>query len=92
MVYDNLPSTPIEILMRILQDSMGETVDVLVVGECVYARMHVCFISLPTLYPFFVAQLTAGNYGSGKRGGGVSTLICAVFDDRREDEDDDEPK
>ncbi|KAJ3571822.1 hypothetical protein NP233_g3508 [Leucocoprinus birnbaumii] len=35
--------------------------------------------------------VVAGNYGSGKRGGGVSSLICAVFDDRRGD-DDDEPK
>ncbi|TFK71638.1 DNA ligase 4 [Pluteus cervinus] len=26
--------------------------------------------------------VVAGNYGSGKRGGGVSTLICAVLDDR----------
>ncbi|KAH9935959.1 DNA ligase 4 [Epithele typhae] len=25
----------------------------------------------------------AGNYGSGRRSGGVSTLICAVIDDRR---------
>ncbi|KAG6866564.1 hypothetical protein C0991_002049 [Blastosporella zonata] len=37
--------------------------------------------------------VVAGNYGSGKRGGGVSTLICAVLDDRRStDDDDDEPK
>jgi len=37
--------------------------------------------------------MTAGDYGSGKRGGGVSTLICAVFDDRRENlDEDDEPK
>ncbi|KAG6910034.1 DNA ligase (ATP) [Tephrocybe rancida] len=37
--------------------------------------------------------VVAGNYGSGKRGGGVSTLICAVMDDRRStDDDDDEPK
>lgn len=35
---------------------------------------------------------TAGNYGSGKRAGGVSTLICAVFDDRRVYEDDEDPK
>lgn len=34
--------------------------------------------------------VVAGNYGSGKRGGGVSTLICAVFDD--EHADDEEPK
>ncbi|KAI0821590.1 DNA ligase 4 [Irpex lacteus] len=47
-------------------DSMGETVDVLVV---------------------------AGNYGTGRRSGGVSTLICAVREDRRQEEtDDDEPK
>ncbi|KAG6891545.1 hypothetical protein C0992_004403 [Termitomyces sp. T32_za158] len=36
--------------------------------------------------------VVGGNYGSGKRGGGVSTLICAVLDDRRPSEDDDEPK
>ncbi|KDR80522.1 hypothetical protein GALMADRAFT_240825 [Galerina marginata CBS 339.88] len=36
--------------------------------------------------------VVAGNYGSGKRSGGVSTLICAVFDDRRTYEDDEEPK
>lgn len=35
--------------------------------------------------------VVAGAYGSGKRGGGVSSLICAVYDDRRED-DGDEPK
>ncbi|KAF5351528.1 hypothetical protein D9758_007230 [Tetrapyrgos nigripes] len=34
--------------------------------------------------------VVAGNYGSGTRGGGVSTLVCAVLDDRRLD--DDEPK
>lgn len=34
----------------------------------------------------------AGNYGSGKRAGGVSTLICAVFDDRKVYEDDEDPK
>ncbi|KXN86594.1 DNA ligase 4 [Leucoagaricus sp. SymC.cos] len=36
--------------------------------------------------------VVAGNYGTGKRGGGVSTLVCAVLDDRRNDEDDEEPK
>ncbi|KAI0720902.1 DNA ligase 4 [Fomitopsis betulina] len=34
--------------------------------------------------------VVAGNYGTGRRAGGVSTLICAVFDDRRTS-DDDEP-
>lgn len=34
--------------------------------------------------------MTGANYGSGKRGGSVSTLICAVIDDRPPD--DDEPK
>ncbi|KAL4250333.1 DNA ligase [Abortiporus biennis] len=34
--------------------------------------------------------VVAGNYGSGRRAGGVSTLICAVLDDRRQLEDDDE--
>jgi DNA ligase-4 len=36
--------------------------------------------------------LIGGNYGSGKRAGGVSTLICGVLDDRRNTNDDDEPK
>ncbi|KAI0366989.1 DNA ligase 4 [Pilatotrama ljubarskyi] len=35
--------------------------------------------------------VVAGNYGSGRRSGGVSTLICAVLDDRRVT-DDYEPK
>ncbi|KAH7914811.1 ATP dependent DNA ligase domain-containing protein [Hygrophoropsis aurantiaca] len=34
--------------------------------------------------------VVAGNYGTRKRSGGVSTLICAVLDDRHAD--DDEPK
>jgi hypothetical protein len=34
----------------------------------------------------------AGNYGSGKRGGGVSALICAVLDDRDAAQTDEEPK
>ncbi|KAI0289553.1 DNA ligase 4 [Russula brevipes] len=38
------------------------------------------------------ALVVAGNYGSGKRGGGVSTLICAVLDDRDTAQADDEPK
>ncbi|KAF5316619.1 hypothetical protein D9619_006679 [Psilocybe cf. subviscida] len=36
--------------------------------------------------------VVAGNYGTGRRSGGVSTLVCAVFDDRRNYGDDDEPK
>ncbi|KIJ55330.1 hypothetical protein M422DRAFT_57814 [Sphaerobolus stellatus SS14] len=37
--------------------------------------------------------VVGGKYGSGKRGGGVSSLICAVRDDRNSnDEDEDEPK
>ncbi|RXW22137.1 hypothetical protein EST38_g3713 [Candolleomyces aberdarensis] len=35
--------------------------------------------------------VVGGNWGSGKRGGGVSRLICAVMEDRRPD-DDEEPK
>ena len=31
--------------------------------------------------------VVAGNYGTGRRAGGVSTLICAVFDDRRTSDD-----
>ncbi len=34
----------------------------------------------------------AGNYGSGKRGGGVSTVICAVLDDRNAGDADEDPK
>ncbi|KAF9462872.1 DNA ligase 4 [Collybia nuda] len=36
--------------------------------------------------------VVAGNYGSGKRSGGVSTLVCAVLDDRQATDDDSEPK
>ncbi|GLB41800.1 putative DNA ligase [Lyophyllum shimeji] len=36
--------------------------------------------------------VVAGNYGSGKRGGGVSTLVCAVLDDRRTIDEDEELK
>ncbi|KAJ7504480.1 DNA ligase IV [Mycena galericulata] len=36
--------------------------------------------------------VVAANYGSGSRGGGVSTLICAVVDDRHQPADDEEPK
>ena len=37
--------------------------------------------------------VVAGNYGSGKRAGGVSTLICAVKEDRdgKDDDDDENP-
>ncbi|KAI0295389.1 ATP dependent DNA ligase domain-containing protein [Multifurca ochricompacta] len=38
------------------------------------------------------ALVVAGNYGSGKRGGGVSTLICAVLDDRNPVETDEDPR
>ncbi|EPQ56491.1 DNA ligase 4 [Gloeophyllum trabeum ATCC 11539] len=34
----------------------------------------------------------AGNYGSGWRANGVSTLICGVLDDRHRNDEDDEPK
>lgn len=60
---------------------MGETVDVLVVGEYLYP----CCCSA-------IERSLAGNYGSGKRGGGVSTLVCAVLDDRHTTDEDDEPK
>jgi hypothetical protein len=43
----------------------------------------------PCSFQWFIQ---AGNYGSGKRGGGVSTLICAVLDDRNATETDEEPK
>ncbi|KAJ6591668.1 DNA ligase IV [Mycena vulgaris] len=36
--------------------------------------------------------VVAANYGSGSRGGGVSTLICAVVDDRHPADDGEEPK
>ncbi|KAI0272769.1 ATP dependent DNA ligase domain-containing protein [Gloeopeniophorella convolvens] len=38
------------------------------------------------------ALVVAANYGSGKRGGGVSTLICAVLDDTNTIDADEEPK
>lgn len=36
-------------------------------------------------------EFAAGNYGTRKRSGGVSTLICAVLDDRHADNED-EPR
>jgi DNA ligase-4 len=63
------------------QDNMGETVDVLVLGKTRIASL--------IFSEFFVI---GGNYGSGKRAGGVSTLICGVLDDRRNTNDDEEPK
>ncbi|CCM06278.1 uncharacterized protein FIBRA_08529 [Fibroporia radiculosa] len=62
-------------------DNMGETVDVLVVGWS-----NCCSTNL-----FATNSKKAGNYGTGRRAGGVSTLICAVLDDRHP-EDDDESK
>ena len=61
---------------------MGETVDVLVIGE---SRVCPCTV-------IRVSTRIAGNYGTGRRSGGVSTLICAVLDDRRKLNDDEDPK
>ncbi|KAM5533834.1 hypothetical protein V8D89_012497 [Ganoderma adspersum] len=36
--------------------------------------------------------VVAGNYGTGRRSGGVSTLICAVLDDRHALNDDEDQK
>lgn len=33
-------------------------------------------------------ECTAGNYGTRKRSGGVSTLVCAVLDDRHAEVDE----
>lgn len=61
-------------------DGMGETVDVLVVGENQRASEMTQNRKL--------IRLTAANFGHGRRGGGVSTLICAVVDDGDSDSDD----
>lgn len=55
---------------------MSETLDLLVVGA-LHAMHSVLMLN----------HDTAGQYGSGKRGGGVSSLICAVRDDRAESEE-----
>jgi DNA ligase-4 len=65
------------------QDNMGETVDVLVVGS-LFILLVSCRLRL--------MHYTAGNYGTGRRSGGVSALICAVLDDRRRVDEDDELK
>jgi hypothetical protein len=52
---------------------MGETVDVLVIGR---------FLTVDSIYLNQLDGVLAGNYGNRKRGGGVSTLICGVVDDR----------
>ncbi len=49
------------------------------------------FLFIRMLGMFMLMQI-GGNFGSGKRSGGVSTLICAVLDDRKATSDDDEPK
>ena len=63
---------------------MGETVDVLVVGMSFW---FVTYLGGPKTHLFL-----AGNYGTGRRSGGVSTLICAVLDDRRVLDDDEDQK
>jgi len=52
---------------------MGETVDVIVLGESSDKSSYLCIRT-------FVA---GGEFGSGKRGGGVSTLLVGVLDDRQ---------
>jgi hypothetical protein len=76
----------INYLHCLLQDNMGETVDVLVVGKLFTGAIYVLNSD------WINTNTVAANYGSGKRGGGVSTLICAVLDDRLHDNDDEEPK
>jgi hypothetical protein len=51
---------------------MGEAADVLVVG-----------MDLPLMVGFIILNLDrlGANWGSGHRGGRISTLICAVRDD-----------
>ena len=50
---------------------MGETVDVIVLGKLTKSQ----YFRLQTF-------LVGGEFGSGKRGGGVSTLLVGVLDDR----------
>lgn len=69
--------------MFVLKDNLGETVDVLVVGTLKDG------VLLSTSH---LNLQIAGNYGSRRRGEGVSTLICAVLDDRRVTDNDEEPK
>jgi DNA ligase 4 len=48
----------------------------------------VCVLVVTSPQQFYLG----GNYGSGKRGGGVSTLICAVLDDRNATQTDEDLK
>jgi len=52
---------------------MGETVDVIVLGEGSTNLRYLCVRTF----------LAGGEFGSGKRGGGVSTLLVGVLDDRQ---------
>jgi len=61
---------------------MGECVDLLVVGT----------LHLRVFLTFVLNLCSAANYGSGSRGGAVSTLICAVMDDRRDSGEFDDHK
>lgn len=60
---------------------MGETVDVIVLGE---GDNQIQTFRFRTL-------VAGGEYGKGKRGGGVSSLLVGVLDDR-DPVDSDEPK
>lgn len=57
--------------------------------------MYLLLVSRPLLIPLLCISnqiLTGGNYGTGRRSGGVSTFICAVVDDRGNVNQDDELK
>lgn len=54
-------------------------------GWLVLGRRTQCLHDPHSSFSYLVP---AGNYGTGSRAGGVSTLICAVRDDRRADDED----
>lgn len=59
---------------------MGETVDVLVVGE--FNLVSFITLSFPPTHLLPLTPLLGGKYGSGRRAGGVSSILCGVLDDR----------
>lgn len=57
-------------------DSLVDSCDLLLVGEELY-----CFSYIPAKRPFVLGT----KFGSGRRGGKLASILCAVRDDRISD-------
>lgn len=61
-------------------DEFGETLDLIVVGECPSSCRRSVSLSVGT----------GGYWGQGKRGGRYGSFLCALFDDQKEGADRDD--